>query len=498
MFRGGGRPRPLTTTVNGSTPDDRGPLAGRVSRAIERERLIPRGGRVLAALSGGADSVALSLLLAEAAATGGYVLAGLVHVNHGFRGEASEEDERFCRALAVTIGVPITVERVDVGALARAEGISPEHAGHRARYAVYERVAAEGRADRLATGHTRDDLAETVLLRLVRGAGPGALAGIRPRAGHVVRPLLGVSRQELREYLARRGQPYREDESNRDLRMTRNRVRHRLLPLLAREFSPAIAATLAREATIARAEADWIDGLANERAAAFVTYDGDVVTVDGRALRSEPLAVARRVARAALERAAGPGRVGFDHVERLLELAAETGAESGRAAPRADFPGCRMERRDGCLVLRPAAAGRRPAVAPRAFDYPLAVPGEVTVLEAGLIVSAEPATTMPAALRARGQTVAVAAGGLTPPLTVRSWRPGDALRPLGLGGRKKLQDLFVDRKVARGARGTVPIVTDRRRGIVWVVGHTVAEDVRVTDGPAGVLILRSRKLGGLA
>ena len=245
--------------------------------------------------------------------------------------------------------VPIAVERVDVGALARAEGISLEHAGHRARYAVYERVAAERRADRVATGHTRDDLAETVLLRLVRGAGPGALAGIRPRAGHVVRPLLGVSRQELREHLARRGQPYREDESNRDLRMTRNRVRHRLLPLLAREFSPSIAATLAGRRTIARAEADWIDGLANERAAAFVTYDGDVVTVDGRALRSEPLAVARRVARAALERAAGRG---------------SCGVRSRRAPARArgvDRGGVRARRAAGGLPrLSDGAPGRVP------------------------------------------------------------------------------------------------------------------------------------------
>jgi tRNA(Ile)-lysidine synthase len=120
----------------------------------------------------------------------------------------------------------------------------------------------------------------------------------------------------------------------------------------------------------------------------------------------------------------------------------------------------------------------------------------VAVPEARLAIAAEPATTMPASLRARGSVVAVAAGGLTPPLTVRSWRPGDAFRPLGLGGRKKLQDLFVDRKVARGARGTIPIVTDERRGIVWVVGHGLAEDARVTDGPAGVLILRC-KLGGL-
>ena len=350
----------------------------------------------------------------------------------------------------------------------------------------------------MATGHTRDDLAETVLLRLIRGAGPGGLAGIRPRAGRVVRPLLGVSRRELREHLAARGQEYREDESNRDLRVTRNRVRHRLLPLLEREFSPSIVAALAREAAIARADADWIDGVANQRAAAVVTYEEGMVAVDVEALGAQPLAVARRIARAALARASGRGRVGFAHVERLLDLAALPDGEARSPAVRADLPGCRMERRGARLLLRTAPSGRRsPPVAGGGFEYRLDVPGEVAVPEAGLALAAEPATTMPASLRTRGQTVAVAAGGLAPPLTVRSWRPGDALRPLGLGGRKKLQDLFIDRKVARAARRTIPIVTDRRGGIVWVVGHAVAEDVRVTGGPAGVLILRSWKLGGL-
>ena len=478
-----------TITVTGATPDGRRPLAERVLRAIERDRLIPRGGRVLAALSGGADSVALSTLLADAASAGGYVLAGLVHVNHQLRGGAAEADESFCRKLAAALDVPIIVERIDVAALARAGRISIEHAGHRARYAIFERVAGEQGVDRVATGHTRDDLAETVLLRLIRGAGPGGLAGIRPRAGLVVRPLLGVTRRELSEHLAARGQRHREDESNRDLRVTRNRVRHRLLPLLAREFSPSIVDVLAREAAIAQADADWIDGVANERAATVVTDGGGVVTVDGAALRAQPLAVARRIARAALERA-GRGRVGFAHVERLLDLAASPGMT-------ADFPGSRMESSGRHLVLRPAAPGRRRPSAARGFEYRLDVPGEVAVPEAGLAISAAPATTLPASFRAGGDTVAVAAAGLTPPLTVRSWRPGDAFRPLGLGGRKKLQDLFVDRKVARGARGTIPIVTDERRGIVWVVGHGLAEDARVTDGPAGVLILRSCKLGGL-
>ncbi|MCY4659383.1 MAG: tRNA lysidine(34) synthetase TilS [Acidobacteria bacterium] len=483
--------------MTGATLDGRCPLAERVLRAIERDGLIPRGGRVLAALSGGADSVALSVLLAAAAPAGGYALAGLLHVNHQLRGGAAEADESFCRALAGALDVPIFVERVDVAALARADRISIEHAGHRLRYATFERVAGEQRADRVATGHTRDDLAETVLLRLIRGAGPGGLAGIRPRAGRVVRPLLGVSRQELREHLAARGLQYREDESNRDLRVTRNRVRHRLLPLLAREFSPSIVGVLAREAAIARADADWLDGVANERAAVVVSYDEGGADVDAEALRAEPLAVARRIARTALERVSGRGRAGFAHVERLLDLAASPDADVGAHAGRADFPGGRVERRGGRLLLRPAGSGRRSPPPAGGFEYRLDVPGEVAVPEAGVAIAAEPATTMPAPLRARGALVAVDAGGLTPPLAVRSWRPGDAFRPLGLGGRKKLQDFFVDRKVARGARGTVPIVTDRRRGIVWVVGHAPAEDFRVTDGPAGVLILRSRKLGGL-
>ncbi|MCY4075958.1 MAG: tRNA lysidine(34) synthetase TilS [Acidobacteria bacterium] len=478
----------------GAHAGGRRPLVARVLRAIERGGLIPRGGRVLAALSGGPDSVALSALLADGAAAGGFALAGLLHVNHQLRGSAAEADEGFCRGLAAALDVPIRVERVDVAGLARADGLSIEHAGHRARYAIFERVAGEERADRVATGHTQDDLAETVLLRLIRGAGPGGLAGIRPRAGRIVRPLLGVTRRELREHLAARGLAYREDESNRDLRVVRNRVRHRLLPLLQREFSPSIVAALAREAAIARADADWIDGVANQRAASVVTYKEGAVAVDVAAIRAQPRAVARRIARAALERASGRGRVGFDHVERLLDLAAGRAAEPGGA----DFPGGRAERRGAHIVLRPAASGRAPRPeAGGGFEYRLDVPGEVAVPEAGLAIAAEPATTTPEPLRARGPLVAVAAAGLTPPLTVRSWRAGDAFRPLGLGGRKKLQDFFVDRKVARGARGTIPLVADRRRGIVWVVGHAPAEDFRVTGGTAGVLILRSRKLGGL-
>ena len=340
-----------------------------------------------------------------------------------------------------------------------------------------------------------------MLLRLIRGAGPAGLAGIRPRAGSVVRPLLDVRRCDLREYLGRRGLPHREDPSNRDERILRNRVRHRLIPFLAEHFSPAVTDALARGAAIARDDADWLDEAANAAAAEIVqcerrpfdargSFAGGCFEVDAVRLAAAHPSLARRVARQVLEQA-GERRVGFEHVERLRRLAA-----GDRSAPAGDdFPGSRIERRGTTLRItrrrgRPAAAA-----AGGRFEYSLAVPGEVEIAEAGLRVTAARGER-PARLVARADVVALPARRITPPLAVRNWRPGDRFRPLGLGGRKKLQDFFVDRKVPRARRGSVPLVVDARLGIVWVAGYGVAEAVRVIDSDEGVIILRLVEMGG--
>ncbi len=472
-----------------------GPLAERLLRTIEREALVPRDGRVLVALSGGADSVALTALLHEISPRGAFLIAGLLHVNHQLRGAAAETDEKFCRELARNFSLPVRVERVDVAAQARADGISVEDAGHRERYAIFERVAAELNADCVATAHTRDDQAETFLLRMIRGAGPGGLAGIWPRAGRIIRPLLGVARAELRDYLAGRGLSFREDNTNWDLRVTRNRVRHRLLPFLEANFSPSIVGVLAREATIARGDAEWLEWEANNVARDLVSYGKGTVTVDADRLRRQPIALARRIAKQVLERASGRA-IGFDHVERLLQLAGIPGTR----VTEADFPGSRVERRGSQIVVTPPRPRRRSKFDADRFECQLTIPGEVVVEEAGVTISAERASQTawsPTDLMARGTTVTVAEAHLSAPLTVRSWRPGDTFRPLGLGGHKKLQDFFVDRKVAREQRSTVPIVTDSRLGIVWVVGHAVADDFRVTERTRGVILLKARQLGGM-
>ena len=465
-------------------------LADRLRHLIRHERLISEHGRLLVALSGGADSVALTLLLHELAPTAGFTLDGVVHINHQLR-TAAADDEQFCREFAERLSLPIQVAHIDVRRVAQRERISVEEAGHRVRYAQFNEVTDRLGTDRIATAHTRDDQGETYLIRLIRGAGPEGLAGIRPRSGCVIRPALDVSRAELRRYLAERGESFRDDETNGDLTITRNRVRHELIPFLEERFSPGIVGVLTRTAAIARGDAEWLEASVNKIAPAIVSYLEDGASVDAVRLAQQPAALARRVARRALEHVARR-TVGFDQIERFRALA----ADPQRAIGEADFPGCRVEWRGARLAVTvPPPRGTAPE--PRTFRYELGVPGRVLVPEAGVVISAEQAShATHDGLVARGAAVTVAAGDLTVPLIVRSWRPGDAVRPLGLGGSKKLQDLFVDRKVLRARRHAVPIVADKMRGIIWVVGYAVADDFRVTAGTKGMLTLKVDRMGG--
>jgi tRNA(Ile)-lysidine synthase len=516
-------------------------LAARVLDTIRRRALLRRGDRVLVARSGGSDSVALLRLLRELEASGELTVAGVAHLNHGLRAAATD-DEQFCRALAGEAGVPFRSDLVDVRARAARLGTSLEDAGRQARYELFERVATELGAGVIATGHTRDDQAETFLLRLLRGAGPRGLGGIHPKTPvpaylperhpglpaeapkarrWVVRPVLECSRDELRAYLASLGQPFREDESNRDLSLPRNRVRHELLPLLARDYSPGITAVLARAAESARLDEDRLQQDARELVDLIVLRSergpaGEVeaVELDVRALDALHPAVAVRVVRLALDRVV-PGRfVGFDHAERLLELARDP-----RGHGALSLPGQHAERRGETLVLSRRHDPPEPFT--NSFQVSLSIPGEVVLAAQGWAISATPS----AAVNGReaggwhlpgtgashpvekpvedpvekgdGLEQAVAADGLTLPLAVRSRRPGDRFRPLGMGGReKKLQDLLVDRKVARDERDSLPLVVDSADKIVWVVGESVSEDFRITGASQAVIFLKARRLGG--
>jgi tRNA(Ile)-lysidine synthase len=461
-------------------------LADRVLATVRKHGMLPPGGRVLVALSGGPDSVGLLHLLRILAARGELTVAAAAHLNHGLR-EAADEDERFCREVASELGVPLCVERADVRALARGWRTSIEDAGRRARYAFLERAAVEVGAGIIATGHTLDDQAETFLLQLIRGAGPRGLSSIAPVVGLVRRPLLEVRRAEIRAWLAAERIRFRDDESNRDVTFTRNRVRHVLLPLLESEFSPGIVEVLGREAAIAREDEAYLQSVAIELSRSIVLGNEDVVEIDASALRSLHPALASRVARIALARLGSGRYIGYDHVEGLLALAGQPEASA------VSLPGQQARRLADRLVL----SRNGPRGFANSFRVPLSIPGEVLLEAQGWAVSAELGSSL-AGLRSSGLEVALRAEDVSLPLTVRSRCPGDRLRPAGMRGRrKKLQDLFVDRKIARHERDAVPLVVDREDRILWVVGHAVAEDFRVTEPLQGVLLLKARRLGGL-
>jgi tRNA(Ile)-lysidine synthase len=261
------------------------------------------------------------------------------HLDHGLR-PGSPEDVAFCAALCERLDVPFRAGTADVRARAGRERGGLEQAARRERYAYLRRVRDEEKAAAIAVAHTRDDQAETLLLRLLRGAGATGLAGMRPRAGDIVRPLLAVSREEVLAHLRERGLEWREDPSNADTAHRRNRVRHELIPYLEERFNPGIKAALARTASLLADEAAHVRAEAESLLAAIAREEDDALVLGRAALAEAPTAVARAAIRQALARAGGLAQVGALHVERVLQLA-RAKAPSGRRLP---LPGGREAR----------------------------------------------------------------------------------------------------------------------------------------------------------
>jgi len=463
-----------------------GYLVDRVRRYTAGHSLWTPGMRIIAAVSGGSDSVALAFLLRDLAAAGDIVVAGLAHLNHRIRGADADADAAFCRALADRLGVPAIVGDADVPLQAKEHQVSIEVAGRFERQRFFREALESTQADRVAIAHTRDDQAETVLLRLTRGAGTSGLSAMAPRRDHLVRPLLDLTRGELQEYLRGLNESWREDATNTDRAIPRNLIRHEVMPRL-REINAQADAALARAAEILRGDEEFLDKLAN---AAFIRsvepHKGDetVAIVTGEFAKL-PMALARRVARYALETANPARTYGLEEADELCRaITAGTGG---------NVPGLTLERFATKVVLVSRRVHQVHQVQPDAAEFKLDIPGMVEAPRGAWTVTAEGPMATPETLAASGTRVVVDASGIGSRLIVRYRRPGDRLHPLGAPGRKKVQDVLVDRKVPRDDRDTVPIVTTETGEIVWVAGQVLADRFRVTPLTTSVVVLTLRR-----
>ena len=452
-------------------------LYGKVRDFSAREGLLSPGDRVVVAVSGGPDSVALLDILDYIKEELGLELF-VAHLDHRLRGEEARRDAEFVESIASARGLPFVLGTEDVGELARREGLSLEEAARKARYRFLERVCRNLRAERIALGHTSDDQAETVLMRLVRGGGRRGLAGMAPKRGKFVRPLLPVSREEVLEHLRERGLDFVEDSTNRDTYFLRNKVRHILLPLLRESFNPRISEVLCREAEVLRDEDDYLESRAEDalREALREVGEGKVV-LDIGGLLNYHIAIRRRVVVSACRRLGCPSD--FEVVERVLRLAEEGGL--------IELPGgVRAQASEGLLILR---RGKVPS-----FERPLTVNGSTVVEEVGLEFRAEVVERPPdEVLREDGLTAYIDLDSVRGSLVVRSRLPGDRIRPFGMEGTRKVKDVLIDKKIPRLLRDEVPLVVDDE-GVLWVVGVCLSERARVKESSKEALKITVRKV----
>jgi len=444
---------------------------------------------VLVAVSGGPDSLSLLHVLwteREARGLGGVEAA---HLDHGLRGDESAGEAAWVAAWCAARGIPCHVERADVAGLARERKRSKQEAARAARYAFLEETAAYMGATKIATGHTRDDQVETVLMNVLRGTGLDGLRGIPARRGLFVRPLLDVSRAEIEDYCAAHGLEPRRDPSNLSPEAyTRNRVRLELLPLLTRDYNPQISSALLRLSEIAGGEWEYLQAQTEAALAEAVSFrQPGKLGLDRAVLSKMHPALLRRVLRAAVAQVRGSLKgIAHKHIERLCRLLAPP-STLGTTTLQGLFPApaCDVTVLPGELLLM-----LPPKVAPGFVLRPLAVGDSVRLPEIGWHIESafEPLTGTPAA------QVDVASVDL-PSLHIRNYRQGDRIDPVGMGGQhKKVSDIFTDAKVPRAERHRVPIIADTH-GIVWVVGHCIAQRVKVTPATRQRLYLIAEREG---
>ncbi len=507
----------------------------KVLRYILERKLMRAGDRVAVAVSGGADSVALLRVLLELRAELGIVVS-VAHFNHRLRGEASDADEIFVAELARRHDLEFFSSRTDVRDHALTRKLSLEAAARELRYRWLASLFESHNLNEVATGHTLDDQAETVLLKFLRGAGTRGLAGIYPEiasrakqfaqgrkasvssaqgSARIIRPLLGVTRQEVELYLAALGQDWREDESNLDRRFARNRVRHQLLPLLEREYNPNLRQVLSDAAELARAEEEYWQALVERELAARrrskteippglkpstgVAGDGTAKAVPFQSSAAEPCPTVSEQASAAAERTESSGSadlqgrvpagfsihnfaelplalqrrllrrfvetanltLDFEHVEKLLRCALGE-------LPKAELPGGWLASRTGeCLQLR----APQPTLSCPDYAYSLPVPGEVRIAEIGLTARCIPVPQ--AFAKEEPPDSLLSTELLGPELILRNWRPGDRFWPVHSKSEEKLKRLFSEKHIPVRQRPRWPVVLKDEQ-IVWVHGLPVA------------------------
>jgi tRNA(Ile)-lysidine synthase len=441
-------------------------LEGQVRKTIAGHGMLSGGERVLVAVSGGADSVALLHCLRRLAPGLGLTLA-VAHLNHRLRGEESDQDENCVREICAQLSIPFFSESADVGGQAASARHNLEEAAREVRYDFLRRTAVRAAAQKIALGHTLDDQAETVLMRFLRGSGSKGLSAIHPVVkGLLIRPLLECRRRNILEYLRIRGIQFREDSSNSDLKFRRNRMRRELIPYLEKHFNPRLTDTLVTAADLARDVAAYVESQARSVFESIRTWDEEGLALPvGPILELHP-ALQKELLRIALRECRGTLRgITSRHID------------ANHALCRPLHSGRRIELPCGTAAVRQFSRilflAQLPSASPE-FSYDLPIPGRCLVAEAGLEFIAavtEPVEGAGDSVKSGLYKAILDAASLPQHLTVRPRRPGDRY---GGPRHRKVKKMMIDAKVPLSARSRLPVLASGET-VIWVPGFLPAK-----------------------
>lgn len=455
-------------------------MLDKVLKTIQRYDMIAPGDKVLVGVSGGADSTALlhALKMLQTAVN---MEIFVVHVHHGLRGEAADEDAHFVEELCRNWSIPFYLKKANVRQIAGQWGVSEEEAGRSVRYSFFDEVLTGIQGQKIALAHHQDDQAETILHNIIRGTGLKGLGGMKPiRDGKYIRPFLEVSRSEILNYCTIHCIAYQEDASNNDLIYTRNRIRHQLIPMIEEQFNPDFKASLTRMSEIIREDEAFLSQYCRQLYEEHVGWEKNTVKIPLPFLLGCPLAVQRRLVRLGLEKF-NQQLSGIQHVHVDAVLKAAKHSKTGAVIK---LPGriSAFKNYDALEISRDISSE---AVSP--FWYQLDIPGEVYIPELDVRIWVREAAKENV-YRSCRRCIYIDRDQLQGKLAVRSRRNGDRFKPFGMKGTKKLSDYFIDQKIPKNRRDKIPLVVDESN-IVWVAGCQIHEDYKINQNTQNVIEL---------
>jgi len=455
-------------------------LLGHVNTAIKKHSMLFEKDRVLIGLSGGPDSVcilhALNNLKDE------YKLAlYAIYIDHGLRPDEIPSEIEFCKKLCENLGVPFFTKSVDVKSYAKEYGLNKQEAARELRYKMFEDIALEIGSNRIALAHNADDQAETFFMRILRGSGQKGLSGIPPVRGKIVRPLIEIERKNIEEFLDSISQSFIVDSSNLKKDYFRNWLRLAVMPEFKRQ-NPELIRTISRTSEIIREEDNYLELIVTKTLMKLIPKKTDrTIELFLVPLETMDRAILRRVLRRAMDAVKGLRGIGFVHIEDIIEL-----VKRGNSGDRIYLPkGIKVIKGYATLILtseQPSQLG----------TYSLNVPEELVLKESGILIKSSFADGAEISCDGKSRVI-IDVERIKLPLVVRARKSGDLFYPFGFGKRKKLQDFFVDEKIPRDERDSVPIVLTGN-DVVWIVGYRADERFKVTDDTKKIVILEIKKL----